>query len=129
MNKIISMNILNLYLIRPDSEGTIYIYSDGLFDWFYDRIKYISDDTEMFIPFIFDPIRTKEDNKNGGCRIWTKEGYDKFYETFFLMEFSEHEWNEINMIKDGLNENNNIKKTMIDIVNYYYIYNEADNNK
>lgn len=113
-------NKKRIYLIYPDDEPTSemncirYKYSDGLFDWFYAKLKYFGFSTAEWHECVINKELTKKDNSENGCRIRLSDGtYVKFYEVYLMMEFTVAEWREIDKISDN-------KATMEDVINYYY---------
>ena len=106
-----------LYVIYPDNEPSSetdyikYKYSNELFEWFYDKVKYFSFSKDEWCDFKINKELTRKDNENNGCRITLSDGtYIKFYEVYFLMEFSFEEWQTIN----------SVEVTMSEIIDYFY---------
>lgn len=120
----------NLYKIFPDKEPGAdtnfirYKYSDGLFYWFYNRVKYYSNnDDNCLYKFDIDAEATKRDHKANGCRVYFDDkNYIKLYELTFYMEFTKEEYSIMDM--DAINWN----PTIEDVVNYYYDYIEPKKN-
>jgi len=109
-----------LVIVDPDEtpieQYPKYKYSDGLFDWFYKRLKYWSEERERFVKCKINKERTKQDNSENGCRIILHNGdYIKFYEIYLLMEFTRQEHKE-------LFDLSSFSITLEDVVNYYYKY-------
>lgn len=103
-----------LHVIRPD-EHPKYKYSDGLFDWFYSKVKYFGFSSETWEECVIIIEQTKRDNKSNGIRIWLQDGtYIKLDEVLLLMEFTGKEWNAI----ENLSKCDTI--TIQDVVTYYY---------
>lgn len=112
-----------LLAIRLDKPDNIELeYSDGLFDWFFDKVKYVSHNVSIgiFEEANINMKRTKDDLSSGGCRIYqiskdTGEGYIKLYDCqILLLEFDDKDSSLL--IKEGLD----IEPELPDIVNYYY---------
>ncbi len=114
-----------LCVIKADEEPTRttnwvrYKYSEELFDWFYDRLKFFSEDDLTWLRCdakVLDLECTKRDHANNGCRIYFADGsgYIKFYDASFLIELTIEEWDIIYyQIADR-------EPTIEDIVNFFY---------
>jgi hypothetical protein len=112
--------------VYPDKDETKYKYSDGLFDWFWDKVKYyysgsidVKHDREYLNEV--DLKQTKEDNSENGCRVWSKEGYWKYYDLTFVLEIQDGMfYNLADKYGTGVNEKLKVNLSLKDLVNYYY---------
>lgn len=107
-------------VVRPDDEPTSetkyirYKYSEGLFDWFYSKVRMYGYNEFQWRKLDIDFDRTRVDHSNNGCRIWGTDGtYIKLYEVILLMELTNDEWMEIGGGTYG-------EMTVQDVVKYYY---------
>jgi len=111
-----------LFMVLPDEEDTKYDYSDGLFEWFYDRFMYYGLNRETFVSTDVDRDKTKGNNRNGGADIFLNNGVrTNYYCVYMLMAFTHMEHDEIMLAYVP-------PVTLKNIVEYYYYKNPDKNN-